>query len=174
MNIEMDKKMSIEYAGFVTRLAAMFVDGFIVLTSLFIINFGINLMGFNLSFLDFVLPLFNVRISLSYLVYLVFSVAYWTFFESSAIQATIGKRLAGIMVIDENGRRLSVTKACTRAFLRNITLFLCIYLIGLIGIVTMDFNKRKQTLYDIIAKTCVIKGKPTDFIEKPIIQTGLI
>lgn len=171
MNIELDKKMSIEYAGFVTRLAAMFIDGVIVLTSLFIINFGINLMGFNLSFLDFVLPLLNVRISL---LNLVLSVAYWTFFESSAIQATIGKRMAGIMVIDENGKRLSVTKACTRAFFRNITLFLCSYLIGLIGIVTMDFNKRKQTLYDIIAKTCVIKGKPIDFIEKPIIQTELI
>jgi|AGTN01.2.fsa_nt_gi Predicted membrane protein/domain len=171
MNIEMDKKISIEYAGFVIRLAAMFVDGFIVLTSLYIINFGINFMGFNLSFLDFVLPLSNVRISL---LYLVLPVAYWTFFESSAIQATIGKRIAGIMVIDENGKRLSVTKACARAVFRNITLFLCIYLIGLIGIVTMDFNKRKQTLYDIIAKTCVIKGKPVDFIEKPIIQTGLI
>lgn len=166
MNIELDKKRSIEYAGFVIRLAAMFVDVFIVITSLYIINFGIYLLGFNLSFLDFVLPLLNVRISL---LNLVLWVAYWTFFESSALQATIGKRLAGIMVIDENGKRLSVTKACIRAILRTITLFLCGYLIGLIVIVAMDFNKRKQTLYDIIVKTCVIKGKPIDFIEKPII-----
>jgi uncharacterized RDD family membrane protein YckC len=164
-----DKEPIIEYAGFVTRLAASFIDGIIVLISLYIINLGINLIGFD--FFDITIPLLNFRISW---LNLVIVVAYWTYFESSNRQATPGKRIAGTMVIDENGKRLSVTKAFIRTFFRNITLFLCSYLIGFLGIVVMDFNKRNQTIYDIIAKTCVIKGKPTDFIQKPIKQTEML
>ncbi len=77
-------------------------------------------------------------------------VAYFTYFESSERQATIGKSAMGLIVADENGNRLDVQKALIRNISRLVSGFIC-----LIGYLMAFFTEKKQTLHDIIAKTNV-------------------
>ncbi|MEY4539105.1 MAG: hypothetical protein RLZZ306_862 [Bacteroidota bacterium] len=77
-------------------------------------------------------------------------VSYFTYFESSERQATIGKSAMGLIVADENGNRLDTTKALIRNIMRIVSSFIC-----LIGYLMAFFTDKKQTLHDIVAKTNV-------------------
>ena len=77
-------------------------------------------------------------------------VSYFTYFESSDRQATIGKSAMGLIVADENGNRLDTQKALIRNIMRLISSAIC-----LIGYLMAFFTEKKQTLHDIVAKTNV-------------------
>jgi uncharacterized RDD family membrane protein YckC len=81
---------------------------------------------------------------------LVLQIGYFTYFESSDRQATIGKSAMGLIVADENGNRLDVQKALIRNIMRIVSSFIC-----LIGYLMAFFTEKKQTLHDIVAKTNV-------------------
>jgi uncharacterized RDD family membrane protein YckC len=77
---------------------------------------------------------------------------YFAVFESSHWQATIGKRLCGLIVVTEDGSRLSFARATGR--------FLGKYISGLIlsvGYLMAAFTARKQALHDIMAGTLVLR-----------------
>lgn len=78
---------------------------------------------------------------------------YHSILESSAWQATIGKRAMGIRVTDEHGARISFGRAVARHFARilcELTLF--------IGYLMILFNERGQGLHDRIAGTLVVRN----------------
>lgn len=77
---------------------------------------------------------------------------YFALFESSALQATPGKLLAGTKVTDMQGRRISFGRATTRAFAKGLSAMLCY-----IGYVMAAFNTQCQALHDMIAQTLVLK-----------------
>ena len=77
---------------------------------------------------------------------------YFSWFESSTQQATLGKRALGIIVSDTNGNKLTFGQASTRYWSKTIS-----SLILLIGFIMVGFNEKKQALHDKIAKTLVIK-----------------
>ena len=77
---------------------------------------------------------------------------YFPVMESSAWQATVGKRAVGIIVTDLDGRRIGFVKALGRT-LGKILSGLIIY----IGYIMIAFTDRKQGLHDILAGTLVIK-----------------
>ena len=77
-------------------------------------------------------------------------VAYFTIMESSAEQATIGKRAMGLIVADENGNRLNTQQALIRNISRIVSALICF-----IGYFMAFFTEKKQALHDIIAKTNV-------------------
>jgi uncharacterized RDD family membrane protein YckC len=81
---------------------------------------------------------------------LALQIGYFTYFESSDRQATIGKSAMGLIVADENGNRLDVQKALIRNIMRIVSGFIC-----LIGYLMAFFTEKKQTLHDIVAKTNV-------------------
>jgi uncharacterized RDD family membrane protein YckC len=81
---------------------------------------------------------------------LALQIGYFTYFESSDRQATIGKSAMGLIVADENGNRLDVQKALIRNIMRIVSSFIC-----LIGYLMAFFTEKKQTLHDIVAKTNV-------------------
>ena len=81
---------------------------------------------------------------------LALQIGYFTYFESSERQGTIGKNAMGIIVADENGNRLDVQKALIRNIMRLVSGFIC-----LIGYLMAFFTEKKQTLHDIVAKTNV-------------------
>ncbi len=81
---------------------------------------------------------------------LALQIGYFTYFESSDRQATIGKSAMGLIVADENGNRLDVQKALIRNIMRLVSGFIC-----LIGYLMAFFTEKKQTLHDIVAKTNV-------------------
>ena len=77
---------------------------------------------------------------------------YFAGFESSARQATPGKRVLGIRVTDEDGDRLSFVFTSVR--------FCAKLLAGplLVGFLIAAFNARKQALHDMAAGSLVVRG----------------
>lgn len=79
---------------------------------------------------------------------------YFTLFESSSKQATLGKMAMGIIVTDLNGNRISFGKANGR-YWSKIVSFLILY----IGFIMAGFTEKKQALHDIIAKCLIVKRR---------------
>jgi uncharacterized RDD family membrane protein YckC len=82
-------------------------------------------------------------------------VLYFTFMESSKVQATVGKLALGLIVTDMNGAKLDFGKA----FIRNLCRIIS-NLTMLIGYIIAGFTEKRQALHDIIAGTLVIKKNP--------------
>ena len=99
---------------------------------------------------DFI-PLFeNMR--KFFLIILVLEWLYYALLESSAWQATLGKKALGLEVTDLAGARVSFGRATGRYFARYISFFT----IG-IGYIMAGFTAKKQALHDMIAGTLVIR-----------------
>lgn len=77
---------------------------------------------------------------------------YFSFFESSPWQATIGKRALSLYVTDLKGHRLSRG----RAMARNLAKYLSNLTIG-IGYLMCGFTEKKQALHDVIARCQVLR-----------------
>jgi len=78
---------------------------------------------------------------------------YFACFESSAWQATPGKKLLGLRVTDLAGRRISFTRASWRYLGKLI--FGSIFFFGFLF---AAFTPRKQALYDITAECLVLRN----------------
>ncbi len=116
------------YAGFWKRWLAVFIDGIILMIPNLAFNFAVPYVGaFLLGFLYY--PLFN----------------------SSPLQATPGKAMMGIAVVDEAGNTLTLKAAIIRHACTFISaVFLCAgYLMSL-------FTARRQTFHDMVAQSVVI------------------
>lgn len=83
---------------------------------------------------------------------MVISGIYFTLMESSSWQATLGKRMMRVMVVDYEGRRLERRQALYRWF---SCLFSWLTL-G-IGYAMIGLTERRQGLHDKIAKTLVVR-----------------
>jgi len=86
-------------------------------------------------------------------------VFYSGFFQASAWQATIGKRLLNIYVTDTVGRRISLTRSLVRSIAKGV--FNTFYL-GIISVGTIVAAAKKQALHDYVAKTVVVNGRPPE------------
>ena len=86
---------------------------------------------------------------------LVISIMYNTIFEATPMRGSIGKKLCKIVVVDADGRRLSVFKA----LVRNFSKLLSSFAIGL-GYIVILWDDRRQGWHDKIAKTYVITRIP--------------
>jgi uncharacterized RDD family membrane protein YckC len=82
------------------------------------------------------------------------------YFISSRFQATPGMTIFGIIAINQQGQSISYG----RAFLRHLVSLLS-YSICLTGYLMWNFNKKRQTLHDMVAGSLVV-ARPPDF--KPI------
>jgi uncharacterized RDD family membrane protein YckC len=78
---------------------------------------------------------------------------YFAFQESSAAQATIGKRVLSLKVTSDTGARLSFGHASGR-FFGKILSGLILY----IGFFMAGFTEKKQALHDMIAGTLVVRS----------------
>jgi len=72
--------------------------------------------------------------------------------EASAMQGTLGKRMSGIKVTNQSGRRCNLGQTSIRFFGK----LLSALLLGA-GFMMIAFTKHKQGLHDIIAHSLVIK-----------------
>ena len=79
---------------------------------------------------------------------------YAIFMEAGPAQATLGKRLLGLKVCDEQGRRLSLSGS----LLRNLMKWLSSLSLGL-GYLYGFFDKKQQCLHDKLARTMVVKDR---------------
>jgi len=145
------------YAGFWLRFVAFFID--LILYYLFKIlgNLALNL---DLAFINPMSISTHSHLSIYaatrlLILSVVFCIIHWLYFtllESSKWQATIGKKLIGLKVTDENGERINFGRANARYWSKIIS--------GMtlgIGFIMAGFTEKKQALHDIIARTLVVR-----------------
>ena len=158
----------VKYAGFWRRFVGWIID---LLILIIITHWALALVSSfltapipdTLSFSAFFSALWPTALALIVVDFIIIAL-YYCLFEASAIQATIGKYIAGIKVTDMGGSRISYSKA----FLRRIYSLLSIIPI-FIGYIVAGFTPRKQTFHDMLAKTVVVVNKP----RKGIVLVGI-
>jgi len=99
---------------------------------------------------------------------------YFALLESSAAQATLGKRAMGIKVTDGAGNRISFGQATGRyvgALLSRLILY--------IGFMLAGWTERKQALHDLMANCCVVfrdvePGQPLPSLRPPMPWYGWV
>jgi uncharacterized RDD family membrane protein YckC len=158
------------HGGFWRRAAAYFIDGFIVgiigwVVALVLI-FGLAASGG--------VAMMMLGAMLNYVIVLAI---YWLYFalqESSAAQATLGKRAMDLKVVDERGRRISFGRATGRFFGKIVSWF-----IAGVGFILAAFTERKQALHDMMASTFVVfdsvePGAPLPTVRPPMPWYGWV
>lgn len=158
------------HAGFWRRAAAIILDGFIV---------GVVgwIVGMVLVFALFATGSFSAMMAGAVLNYFVMIAINWLYFalqESSAAQATLGKRAMGIKVTDEHAERISFARATGRFFGKIISA-----LVAYIGFMLAGWTLRKQALHDMMASTFVVfrdvrPGEPLPSVRPPMPWYGWV
>ena len=142
------------YSGFWRRFVALIIDSVILAIVGAIIGGVLGaIIGFILGFNGVDIPTIKTITSVvGGMAGLVLNWIYFTAYESSSKQATLGKRMMGMYVTDINGQRITFAKANGRYFGKILSgLLVCI------GFVMAGFTKKKQGLHDIMASTLVIQ-----------------
>jgi uncharacterized RDD family membrane protein YckC len=149
----------VAYAGFWLRLVAFLIDLIVlyfvgtIITLPFIASMGLRgiMRGRMPMSPEEWMPLMGAFIRLI-LIRTVLNWLYYALLESSAWQATLGKKALGLEVTDLEGRRISFGRATGRFFAKMISA-----LILWIGFIMAGFTEKKQALHDMIAGTLVIR-----------------
>jgi uncharacterized RDD family membrane protein YckC len=152
------------HAGFWRRVAAYFIDSFIVGVAAWIVGIVLVL---GVAATGGIAAMFAATM----LNYIVMIALYWLYFalqESSAAQATLGKRAFGLKVTDERARRIGFGRATGRFFGK----FVSSFILG-IGYLLAGFTERKQALHDMMASTFVVfrdvePGRPLPATRPPM------
>lgn len=83
---------------------------------------------------------------------------YCAILEAGPWQGTVGKKVLGLIVVDDRGNPISFGRATGRYFGKIVSA-----LILMIGFFMAGFTVRKQALHDIMAGTLVVK-RPTGYV----------
>jgi uncharacterized RDD family membrane protein YckC len=153
----------VEYAGFWLRFLALLIDNVVL-------GLGLVLVLIPLIFLTGLRAVLNnfhpgedlSDVGIFMLVGLVFLVAtaslvltwlYHALMECSEWQATVGKKVLGLVVTDMAGQRVSFGRATGRHFGKIITNMVP----ALIGYIMAAFTAKKQALHDMLAGCLVLR-----------------
>lgn len=152
------------HAGFWRRCSAYLMDGFIVAIGCWIISMILILALAATGSIGAVIA----GVVLNYVVLIVLGWLYYALQESSAAQATLGKRAMGIKVTDDRGHRISFGRATGRFFGKIIS-----GLVLNIGFMLAGWTERKQALHDLMASTLVVfrgvePGEPMPTVRPPM------
>lgn len=177
VDIKTPEYVSLQFqsAGLGSRAAAFIIDQIILLIVNILIIIGLLFM-INGTFMDF----FSANMP-SYLVaaaiILIFIIrwGYFFAFEYFSGGSTLGKKMLGIRVIQDNGHSITLLSSLIRNLLRIIDSLPINYLVGMLMIF---FHKRHKRLGDLVAGTIVVherrkKKKKMTAIEKEIHNRGL-
>ena len=138
-NLKFSKLPSKKYfTGFWLRFGSGVCDFIILVIIGFISGFFLQLIFYDTVFGN----------SFDTVIGLVISWSYICFFQSSKYQATLGQKICGIKISDQNFKKLTLGRTTLRYF--------CLPLSGLIiliGYFMIGFTKKKQGLHDIFCKT---------------------
>ena len=143
------------YAGFWVRFAAAFLDLLAIAAVVILLVFSIAAL-IALTGRDDILHN-RLAVSIFYWAIICMSAAYYILMESGEHGATLGKRWMNIKVLDANGSRLSIARACGRFVARLFS-----YLLLLAGFLIQPFTQRKQALHDLLAGTVVVRANDSN------------
>jgi uncharacterized RDD family membrane protein YckC len=136
-----------EYSGFWARVAAYIVDSACIFAICLLVAVAFSFLG-------------EVGVAITGVAVFLIQLLYWPVLESSARQATYGKRMLGIQVEHAGGGRTTFL----RALGRNLAKIISGIPLGL-GFVMVAFTGRKQGLHDMIAKCVVVRVGPSHFMK---------
>jgi len=145
--------LPVRYAGFWKRLAALLIDSFILAIPGGVLGAVTGaiagmVLGAQGASQQTILSVCQV---LGFITGVTMRLLYFSLMESSSRQATLGKMVLGIIVINKSGERLSFGHAVVRHFAKFVSVItLCI------GYIMAAFTGRKQALHDLIVSTYVI------------------
>lgn len=135
---------SVQYAGFWFRAVAATIDGVLCQVAFVLLLILLSLIA-------------QVHIPTAPVGYVVFGLLtqwlWFTFPESSGWQATLGKKILGLRVTDEQGGRISFGRANARYWSKILSALLLF-----IGFIMVAFTDKKQGLHDKIAGALVLKA----------------
>jgi uncharacterized RDD family membrane protein YckC len=159
--LKMAKSKSVEnesnhsYPGFWKRCSALILDLLILLSGVALLAVIIGGVIWGMSTISKHQVDFKVIQAFAVGFGAVFSFAlnwaYFTGFESSKYQATLGKKMMGLFVADKDGKRISMGQANIRYWSKVISI-----LILFAGFWMIAFTKKKRTLHDFFAGTMVL------------------
>jgi len=153
----------VEYGGFWLRFLAYLIDSAVILVGICVVGiplFFLTGLGAYLSeihpdedyneagiwFLIGVFILFGiVSVAVTWL--------YHAMMECSEWQATVGKKVLGLVVTDMEGRRVSFGRATGRHFAKIVTNMVPAF----IGYIMAGFTDKKQALHDMIAGCLILQ-----------------
>jgi uncharacterized RDD family membrane protein YckC len=137
----------VDYAEFLERAGALLIDLAIFLIPIVV---AVNLLEPYLGRHALVRELeLLLRLSSVVLLWL-----YYALQECSAAQATIGKRIMGLKVTDEFGRRISFARATGRFFAKYLSAALL-----WVGFIIVAFTRRRQGLHDLLSGCLVVRSR---------------
>ena len=152
------------YGGFWRRVGAFIIDGLILLLATETVSF-FSLTTIQLpvvpSDAESALALFSTihrYVMIKIAIALVLSIIYTASLEASSLQATVGKWVLSMRVVDLSGARLSFP----RALARNAIKFTVE-----IGFLLMPFTERRQALHDLISG-CLVVGPAASGLATPV------
>ena len=134
------------YAGFWKRFAAYLIDFILLYIVEGVLAVGVLMMSpHEINVVGILYGVINFQLVSAALAW-----AYFALFESSPMQATVGKYALGIYVTDRHGDPIGFSRATARYWLK---LFSSLTL--MVGWLMAAFTPRKQALHDLIAGTLV-------------------
>lgn len=140
---------SVAKAGFFPRLAAFLVDLIIIGIILLFIEFPVAIVEMSAPDL-FIFKPFIFKFTVFDIFYYVIQLTYFTCFTAFA-GTTIGKRLFNLVVVDEEGNKISFFKALFRESIgKYLSDILCL------GYLMIFVDKENRALHDFICDTRVI------------------
>src|SRR5882762_8873530 len=146
-----DGAVPFHYAGFWRRFAARLLDGMVI-----------GCVGFVVAVVPATMMVFGANDAaiaswvLYAILFLLLGWLYNAWMESSAWQATLGKRALGVYVTDAAGKRISFARATGRTLAKLVN--------GMtlgIGWLMAAFTEQKRGLHDYIAGTLVLRRVPS-------------
>ena len=164
-----ERNIDFKLAAFWKRAVAFALDAAIVITLFCLLIHTVNTLlalpveyapiferGIALKMSPYVEEHFIEIVLLYSFLKLTILVPYFTLLESSRLQATFGKLLLGIKIVDLSGKRISFARATGRFFAKALS-----GQVLLIGYFMAAFSERKQTLHDLLAGTLVVAKECT-------------
>ena len=179
-----------DYAGFWRRVLACLLDGIVIAFAAQMLiaiigpmlggtgHFTIPILDFDTRTTDFgpgrvllrsshigstIEAKFEYQTWASAVLYLMVNWLYEAGMQSSKYQATLGKFILGMRVVDTQGRRIGFAQATGRFFASLLSgLLFCI------GYLMVAFSAHKQALHDRIAGTLVVHRVSAQSVELPL------
>jgi uncharacterized RDD family membrane protein YckC len=158
------------YGSFLRRTAATFIDGFVFMGIMFFLLAATGGVGRIMAIVEEIKNEGDINeaalalagtFSSVLLGLVVIQWLYFSYFESSEKQGTLGKQAMSLIVTDLDGKRLTFGKASARHFARVLPSI--IPYLGTIftfaDYICQPFTEKKQTLHDMMVGTLVLKTK---------------
>ena len=168
--------LQFQSAGLGSRTAAFIIDQLILMTVNLIIVIGLVFVLYGFDDLFYLAEFMSYPIAITMIVLFLLNWGYFFVLEYFSGGKTIGKRVVGIRVIQENGHSLTLLSSFIRNLLRIIDSLPANYLVGMLMIFFHSKNKR---IGDLVGGTMVVherkakKKSKLSAIEKEIERRGL-